>query len=212
MDRWPNCLAEITGEYGAACGERRFRPEDLSPVRFAHVCAALFFLAAPLAGFRLEQMIEADQSGSLSTLVADRMARRNLDRAHFTERFDLRVQSIYTIAVGAGVLASALLLQLVSGRPQLPFGAHLVFALHVVSFQYLVTAAIGVRRRLGPSSELAAAIALGLMVIYLAVALKPVYDGSTASIVMKTAVMFALTLAVNYLTSVASIRLALLLV
>jgi hypothetical protein len=50
ISRWiagAKCLAEITGEYRAACGERRFGPEDLSAVQFAHVCAALFFLAAP---------------------------------------------------------------------------------------------------------------------------------------------------------------------
>jgi uncharacterized protein DUF3667 len=36
MDRCPNCLAELVGEYCAACGERRVRPEDLSAARLAH--------------------------------------------------------------------------------------------------------------------------------------------------------------------------------
>jgi hypothetical protein len=48
-----------------------------------------------------------------------------------------------------------------------------------------------------------------LTVIYLALALRRVYAGSTASMVLKTAALFGLTLIVNYATSVASIRLAL---
>ena len=260
MDRCPNCLAELVGEYCAACGERRVRPEDLSVARFAHdvvdqvasfrskfmtlrtlnalmtpgllttefvagrrrsylnplklylVCGALFFFAAPWAGFTLEQMIESDRNGALAQVVAAQMAQRDLERTHFVERFDLRVQSIYTVCVGAGVLATALLLQILARRPPAPFGAHVVFALHVASFEFLVTAAIGASRRLGASGELAAAIGLLLTAIYLALAIRRVYDGSTASMVVKTTALIALTLVANYATSLASIRLALLLV
>jgi hypothetical protein len=260
MERCPNCLAEIVGEYCAACGERRLRPEDLSASRLAHdvvdqvasfrfkfktlrtlgalmtpglltmeflagrrrryldplklylVCAALFFLAAPWAGFTLEQMIASDDAGRLPEIVAAQMATRDLDRGHFAERFDLRVKSIYTVAVGAGVLASALLLQLMSRHVRRPFGAHVVFALHVVSFQYLVTAAIGATRRVGVSGEWASGAGLLLIALYLAVALKQVYEGSTASTLMKAAALLALTLAANYATSQVSIRLALRLV
>ena len=80
------------------------------------------------------------------------------------------------------------------------------------SFEFLVTAAIGASRRLGASGELAAAIGLLLTAIYLALAIRRVYDGSTASMVGKTTAVIALTLVANYATSLASIRLALLLV
>ena len=91
-------------------------------------------------------------------------------------------------------------------------GFEIVFALHVASFEFLVTAAIGASRRLGASGELAAAIGLLLTAIYLALAIRRVYDGSTASMVVKTTALIALTLVANYATSLASIRLALLLV
>jgi hypothetical protein len=137
------------------------------------------------------------------------MADRGLDRAHFTERFDLRIQSVYTIAVGAGVIASALLLQLMSWRSHIPLGAHLVFALHFVSFEYLVTVAIGITRRLGVSNEAASAIGLCLLAVYLVLALKRVYSDTATAVLLKAVALFALMLAINYAASAAAIRLTL---
>jgi hypothetical protein len=181
----------------------------LTPLRLYLVCAALFFLAAPWAGFTLEEMIQHDPSGSLSSLASTQMADRGLDRAHFTERFDLRIQSVYTIAVGAGVIASALLLQLMSWRSHIPLGAHLVFALHFVSFEYLVTVAIGITRRLGVSNEAASAIGLCLLAVYLVLALKRVYSDTATAVLLKAVALFALMLAINYAASAAAIRLTL---
>jgi hypothetical protein len=43
-----NCFVEMTGEYCAACGERRVRPDDLSAIRFLHD------LVDQLANFRFK--------------------------------------------------------------------------------------------------------------------------------------------------------------
>ena len=255
-----NCFVEMSGEYCAACGERRVRPDDLSAIRFLHdfvdqvanfrfkfktlrsllalatpglvtvdflvgrrlrylnplrlylICAAIFFVSAPWAGFTLEEMIESDRTGRLSQLVSVQAATSALGRAHFTERFDLRVQTVDTIVLGVGVVALALLLQLVCRQRDKPFGAHVVFALHFVSFQYLATIVMGASRQLGLPSDLAPAIGLCLIAAYLVLALKRVYGGRMLSTLSRAAALFALTLAVNYAASIASIRLTLLLV
>ena len=86
------------------------------------VCAAIFFLAAPIAGFTLPSLIADDRSGELLRLVAARASARGIDPAVFSQRFDLRLPSVYTLALGSGVIAVALMLQLLFRRG-LPFGA-----------------------------------------------------------------------------------------
>jgi hypothetical protein len=77
------------------------RQPYLTPFKVYVVCAAMFFLAAPTAGFTLASMLEADQSGTLSRLVSARPADRGLAPPFFNARFDVRVQSVYTITLGA---------------------------------------------------------------------------------------------------------------
>jgi hypothetical protein len=184
----------------------------LNPLRLYLVCAAIFFLSAPWAGFTLDAMMASDQTGRLSRLASAQMAAGVIGRAQFTERFDLRIQTVYTIVLGIGVVALALLLQMVCRRDDRPFGAHLVFALHFVAFQYLVTIVIGVVRQLGSPGELAAAIGIGVIAAYLVLALKRVYGGTIPAIAMRAAALLGLTLAVNNAASIAAIRLTLLLV
>ena len=197
----------LTTEYLA--GRRR---PYLSPIEVYFICAAIYFFAAPLAGFNLTSLIDEDRSGNLVRLVSARMTERGLDRALFSERFDLRLQSVYTISLGAGVIASALMLQVLFRRKALPFGVHLIFGLHYVSFLYLVTMATGTSRRLGLSGEVASALACCLITLYLILALKRFYPESTASILLKTGVLLLLTFVVNYFVSLGAIRLTLVLV
>ena len=184
----------------------------LSPLKLYLVCAAVFFLAAPLAGFTLEWLIKDDQSGTLRTLVAAHEAERGVASALFNARFDLRLQSVYTIGMGVGVLAFALALQVLYFTKRLPFGAHLIFALHYVSFLYLITVVAGASRRVGASSEFGAGMALCVTALYLFLALRRVYGERTISVALKAAAVFLLTLVVNGLTSALAIRLTLALV
>ena len=71
----------------------------------------MFFLAGPTAGFTLASMLDADQSGTLRRLASARAADRGLDPPLFNARFDIRVQSVYTITLGAAAVVIALLLQ-----------------------------------------------------------------------------------------------------
>jgi hypothetical protein len=184
------------------------RQPYLSPLKLYFVCAAIFFLAAPLAGFTLPSLIADDRSGSLLQLVTTRAAARGIDPAVFSQRFDLRLPSVYTLALGSGALAVAMVLQLLFRRG-LAFGAHLVFALHYFAFTYLVTAAAGSSRTLGLPDEVAAASAVVLLVPYLFIAMRRVYPGSIPWIVLKSAMVMALTLAFNRAVDAAAIRLTL---
>jgi hypothetical protein len=197
----------LTNEYLA--GRRQ---SHLSPLKLYLVCAALFFLSAPVAGFRLASMVGQDPTGDLDRLVASRVAERGLDPSLFSARFDIRVQSVYTVSLGAGALALALLLQLLFRRGRSPYGAHLIFALHYVAFMYLVTAAAGIGRASGVSTSAAVLVAFAVITAYLIPALKRVYAESIGSVLWKAAAVLILTLAINNLASAVAIRLTLALV
>ena len=188
------------------------RQPYLTPFKVYLVSAAMFFLAAPTAGFTLAAMSEADQSGTLRRLVSERAAERGLDPQFFNARFDVRVSTLYTITLGAAAVVFALVLQGLFRKPQRPYGAHLVFALHYVAFMYLVTIAAGMSRRIGLSVDLAAFAGYAVIVPYLIVALKRVYAESTRLILLKGAALFLLTAVLNNLASFAAIRMTLALV
>ena len=178
----------------------------LTPLQLYLVCAAVFFLAAPIAGFRLSSMLDADRTGDLARLVAVRVDERGLDAATFNQRFDIRIQSVYTLALGAGVITMAMTLQLLS-RNALPFGAPLAFALHFFGFLFLATAAAGASRRLGLADETAAAIAVCVIGAYLLAAIRRVYAGPVRFVLLRWAIVFVTILGFNHLADVAAIRL-----
>jgi hypothetical protein len=184
------------------------RQPYLSPIKVYFLCAAIFFLAAPLAGFTLPALIAGDASGGLQQLVASRASARGLDTAALSQRFDVRLPSVYTLALGSGVIAVALLLQLLFRRG-LPFGAHMVFALHYFSFLYLVTALAGSSRRLGLRDDVAAGIAVGVMIPYVIFGLRRAYRERIVWTLLKSAAVIVLTLALNFAADTAAVRLTL---
>jgi hypothetical protein len=142
-------------------------------------------------------MLNADRSGTLSKLVSAQIAQRDLDAPLFNARFDLRVQSVYTIALGAVAIVFALMLQLLFRTKHRPYGAHLIFALHYISFMYLLTIAAGASRTIGLSMDAAASAGYALLLPYLILGLKRVYSESTGVILSKAAALLLLTVALN---------------
>jgi hypothetical protein len=185
------------------------RQPYLTPFKLYLVCAAIFFLSAPIAGFTLRSLIESDRSGTVGRLVSARVADDDPDRPLFNARFDVRVQSVYTIAVGIEALVLAVMLHLLFRNQHRPYGAHLIFSLHYVAFMYLLTIGVGIARTLGVSTDLAATIGYTLLMPYLVVALKRVYAESTRAILLKAAALIALIVALNGLANVVAIRLTL---
>lgn len=157
-------------------------------------------------------MLDSDQSGILRSLVSARVAERGLGLPFFQARFDVRVQSVYTITLGAVAIIFALLLQLLFRKKRWPYGAHLIFALHYVSFMYLLTIVSGISRAMGLSIDAAASAGYALMVPYLILALKRVYLESTGVALWKAAALLILTVALNGFANFAAIRLTLALV
>jgi hypothetical protein len=188
------------------------RQPYLTPFKVYVVCAAMFFLAAPTAGFTLASMLDADQSGTLRRLVNARAAERGLDTSLFNARFDVRVQSVYTITLGGAALVLALILQLLFQQQHRPYGAHLIFALHYVAFMYLITIAAGVSRMIGLSIDTAAAAGYAVILPYLIFALRRVYSESPGVILLKAVPLIILTAVLNNLASSVAIRLTLALV
>jgi len=192
----------LTTEYLA--GRRR---SYLSPLKIYLICAAIFFLLAPVAGFRLASLLDADRSGTVASLVSAKSAERNLERPLLEARFDVRVQTVYTIAVGVIAILFASLLQWLFRAQHRAYGAHLVFALHFVSFMYLLTIVAGVSRPIGLSVDVAAAAGYILLAPYLIVALKRVYAESMAAILWKAMALLVLTTVLNNLANTLAIRL-----
>ena len=185
------------------------RQPYLSPFKVYLVCAAMFFFSAPMAGFTLASMLQSDQSGVLEALVSARAAERGLDIPQVNARFDARVQSVFTITLGAVALVFAAMLQLLFRTQHSPYGAHLMFALHFVALSYLVTILAGLGRRLGLSVDVTAAAGYVLIVPYLGVALKRVYRESIVAVLLKTTVLFLLTAVLNNVANMAAIRITL---
>jgi len=188
------------------------RQPYLSPFKVYLVCAAVFFLSAPVAGFNLASMLDADQSGVLRSLTSARAAERHLDAPLFDARFDARVQTVYTVTLGAVAVLFALMLQALFWRQRRPYGVHLIAAVHYVSFVYLVTVAAGLSRRIGLSIDMAALGGYVLLLPYLILALKRVYAESTTAVALKGAALLLLTIALDNFANFTAIRLTLALV
>jgi hypothetical protein len=169
-------------------------------------------LSAPLAGFRLASLIESDRSGTVGRLISARVADDDPARPLYNARFDVRVQSVYTVAVGIEAIVLAVMLQLLFGKQYRLYGPHLIFALHYVAFMYLLTIGVGASRRLGVSTDLAATVGYAFLTLYLVLALKRVYSESTGSILLKAGALIALTVFLNGVANFVAIRLTLALV
>ena len=189
------------------------RQRYLSPLKLYFVCAALFFLSAPWAGFQLTTLIERDASGKLEGLVSARMAELKIDRAHFAERFNVRIQTVYTLSLTVSVFVLAIALQLLFRRQSLPFGAHLILALHYVAVLYLITMAAGLAvEQLKAPTTVAILVAVGVMAVYLTMAVKRVYENSIGVTLLKSGALFVLTMILNNVVDAGAIRLTLRLV
>jgi hypothetical protein len=140
------------------------------------LCATIFFLAAPIAGFNFEAFMHQDNRGVFRQIVEARMKARQMDEALFAERFNLRFQTVYTLGLRVSIASATLLLALLYRRQRRPFGAHAVFGLHYVGFLYLAAIAIGALSRaltLRPGGTLL--LAYVLIGPYLVIALHRVY-------------------------------------
>jgi Protein of unknown function (DUF3667) len=185
----------------------------LSPVKLYLLCAAIFFLMAPLAGLTLDDLTRQDTTGLFERLTVSRMQARGIDRALFAERFDLRLQTVYTFGLSVSLAGAALLLGLLFRRQKSPFGAHVVFALHYVAFLYLAAILVGVVTRVLAMPPLVnLALGYGVAGPYLVLALRRVYGEPLLRTLLKAVVILLLTAVLDSVVNVAAFLLAIVLV
>ncbi|HEU4688445.1 MAG TPA: DUF3667 domain-containing protein [Vicinamibacterales bacterium] len=161
-----------------------------SPLKLYLACAAIFFLCAPFAGYTLQDLLEGDTGGALKNMVNAETARSGLTPEHFAERFNLRFQTVYTLLLFVAMLGSAVMLALLFRRQHRPFGTHVVFELHYVSFLYLSFIALGLALRPFPLTPLLSILsAFAVFGPYMFLALRRVYGEPTGRTLWKTVVM-----------------------
>jgi hypothetical protein len=162
------------------------RREYLGPLKVYFVCAALFFFLGPLwAGFSLEDLLRADTDGVL------RGARKGIEAAVFAERFNVRVQTVYTLMLSVSIVAYAFMLKILFRRTAPALVTHLVVAVYYVAFFYLmalITGAIGkLAGGLHPFASLG--LAYGVLAPYAYILLRRVYGQPAGSTLWKAAVI-----------------------
>lgn len=184
-----------------------------APVKLYLASAAVFFLLAPYAGYTLATLLENDSTGNLQRLLGSMIPTEPAARALFFERFDLRFQTVYTASLIVSVIGGASMLALLFRRQRRPFGAHVVFELHYVSFLYVNTIVTGwVVARLPPHPLAGPLLVLVVLGPYLYFALKRVYAEPARRLAWKAAVMILFAVVLDSLVSILAVLVAIRLV
>jgi hypothetical protein len=169
----------------------------LGPLKVYFLCAALFFLSAPvLAGFTFERMLAREPGGELRALAEARMAATRMPRELFAGRYDSNAKTVYTLTPILSVLVMTVLLRALYAKRCDRFGPHAVFAIHYVAFFYL--AALGaLYETVEPHPLIVLALTQGALAVYLFAAARRVYGESRARTAAKTAALIALAFAID---------------
>jgi hypothetical protein len=187
------------------------RNRFLSPLKLYFLAAALFFVIAPRAtDFTFERQMALDPDGEFRTRVTARMAETQMSRELFAERFNSKLQTIYTLTPIFSVLSATLVLRLLFGRRYPWLGPHVVFALYYVAFMFLVLLLIhGVNDAFqGVNLNLLLALQFGIAVPYMFVALRRVYGEPPSRTFWKTLALLLLTLLIDAPVNMAAMLLS----
>ena len=186
------------------------RQRYLGPLKMYFLCAALFFFIAPLvSGFSLQKVLLQDGQEGLRTLVMQRLAETKMNFDVFATRFNLRLNSVYTIALGMSAIGAALVLWVFFYRVAPSLGTHVVFALYYVSFFYLMAIALGAANEAlrHPNPLWLLPIEYGVLCPYLFFALRRVYRESSLRTLVKTLAILAMAFAIDVPINIAAQRL-----
>jgi hypothetical protein len=197
----------IPGKLTAEFVEGHRRPY-LTPIKIYLLCGGLFFLASPYTGFTLENIVAIDRTGLIAASVADARLASGLSPQHFADRFDLRFQTVYTITLSLSVAALAVFAALLFRAKQRPAGVHVVFALHYVSFLYLLGIVIGFATRTLPEG-LSLPVLYTMLAPYMFFALRRVYQEPALRTTVKTILLLGATLVVDALVNLLAFMLTL---
>ncbi len=169
---------------------RRF----LGPLKVYFICAALFFFLAPLvSGLTIREMVDNDATGTMRRLVDAQVARKQMTFELFAERFDSRIQTVYTLGLSVSVIAYALILKLLFRRAAPALATHLIFALYYIAFFYLLALMGGaIDKAAGGLHWLGSlGVMLGILLPYTFLAARRVYREPPARTFWKVCVLIA---------------------
>lgn len=172
------------------------RTRYLSPLKVYFVAAALFFLIAPrVTDFNFERQMALDPDGRLHAMVDARIAETHMSRELFAERFNSKLQTIYTITPIFSVLSTAVVLRLLFGRKFRWLGPHTVFALYHVAFMFFVWLFLHALNQAlsGVNTNILIVILFAVVTPYMFLALRRVYEEPSRQTFWKTLVLLTAT-------------------
>jgi len=172
------------------------RDRYLSPLKVYFLTAALFFIVAPrVTDFTFERQMALDPDGRFRAMVAARLADTHMSPELFAERFNAKLQTIYTITPIFSVLSAALVLRQLFGRKFPWLGPHTAFALYHVAFMFFVWLLLhGLNQALaGIDTNILIGLLFAIVVPYMFVALRRVYGEPSSQTCWKTLAFLAVT-------------------
>ncbi len=187
------------------------RARYLSPLKTYLLAAALFFLIAPrVTDFGFERQMELDQEGSFRARVEARIAATGVRRDLFAERFNTRLQTIYTLSPIVSVVAATFILRLLYGRRFRWPGPHAVFALYHVAFMFVTALAVHALSHEFNGVNLVILLIAQFAVVapYMVAALQRVYGEPAKRTAWKTAVLLLLTFVMDIPINMAAVLLS----
>lgn len=184
----------LTNEYFAGRKSRYLTPLKVCLIIFG-ASLFLYSIYKPVAVYDLETMIASDTTGTWDKGVNELAGKTRLARDAFIEKVNEKWQTFVSWFQITNVIFFALLLEIAYLFSRRYFVEHLIFSLHFLSFSVLSTVIlwplyllIGVKPT--PASLLLSLIATLIGVVYLFFALRTVYRQSTATTLLKTALLY----------------------
>jgi len=196
---------------------------SVTPWRLTFNVVALFLVLSFVTNFRVANFPRLDPTGKVAQAVQEAQAKTHAEPGAFAERLDRRFNSIYTLLVIVIVGARALVARLTHPRNPASWSLHVVFALHLTAWAFLVTLVYLVAARVfgtppfAVNSE-AVGAAMGLVLLglvelwqwcYVTLAFRRVYGDRWLAASVKSIAMVAVGLLVSNALIFVALELAL---
>ncbi len=114
------------------------RARSVTPWRLAINVVTFFFLLSFVTDFRVASLARQDAGGPLTGVLSEAASLAHVDIDTYVERVDRRFDAIYTTMIAVLVAIAALTARLTHWRPSVRWSVHLVLALHLIAWSFIV--------------------------------------------------------------------------
>lgn len=114
------------------------RARSVSPWRLAINLVTFFFVLSFVTDFRVANLARQDPGGALAGVIREAASLAHVDLPTYIERVDRRFDAIYTVLVALLVAIAALTARLTHWRPGARWSVHMVFALHLIAWSFIL--------------------------------------------------------------------------